>query len=271
MTAQETVDVLWAWSPYLAEGFGWNIIVSLLAMAVGTIVGLVLALLRGGSHWSVRHSGGAVTTLARNAPTFVMLFYLAYIIPTEFTLFGAAATFPAWIKAALALGIAVAGYVSDLPWSEWERLFAWNIESTVRSCRLAVARMRAAGGGSIVNMSSISGLRGDPGWAAYNTVKAAIINLTECLAWEVGGDGIRVNAVCPGPIASPRMIDSLPAGSDFVSAYNEAVALGRMGRPEEVAAAIAFLACEDASFVSGAHLVVDGGLTARTGQPIVPP
>ena len=113
MTAQETVDVLWAWSPYLAEGFGWNIIVSLLAMAVGTIVGLVLALLRGGSHWSVRHSGGAVTTLARNAPTFVMLFYLAYIIPTEFTLFGAAATFPAWIKAALALGIAVAGYVSD--------------------------------------------------------------------------------------------------------------------------------------------------------------
>lgn len=113
MTAGETVAVLWAWSPYLAEGFGWNIIVSLVAMAVGTIVGLGLALLRGGVHWSVRHSGSAVTTLARNAPTFVMLFYLAYIIPTEFTLFGAAATFPAWIKASLALGIAVAGYVSD--------------------------------------------------------------------------------------------------------------------------------------------------------------
>ena len=113
MTAGETIDVLWVWSPFLAEGFGWNIIVSLLAMAIGTIVGVVLALLRGGSNWSVRHGGSGLTTLARNAPTFVMLFYLAYIIPTEFTLFGASATFPAWIKASLALGIAVAGYVSD--------------------------------------------------------------------------------------------------------------------------------------------------------------
>ena len=113
MTAQETIDILWVWSPYLAGGFGWNIVVSLVAMAVGTVVGLALALLRGGPHWSVRQSGSAVTTLARNAPTFVMLFYLAYIIPTEFTLFGAAVTFPAWIKASLALGIAVAGYVSD--------------------------------------------------------------------------------------------------------------------------------------------------------------
>ena len=113
MTAQETVDILWAWSPYLAEGFGWNIIVSLVAMGIGSIVGLVLALLRGGANWGVRHGGSALTTLARNAPTFVMLFYLAYIIPTEFELFGAAVTFPAWIKASLALGIAVAGYVSD--------------------------------------------------------------------------------------------------------------------------------------------------------------
>ena len=113
MTAQETIDVLWVWSPYLAEGFVWNIVVSLVAMAIGTFVGMVLALLRGGAGWGMKHGGGAVTTLARNAPTFVMLFYLAYIIPTEFELFGAVVTIPAWIKASLALGIAVAGYVSD--------------------------------------------------------------------------------------------------------------------------------------------------------------
>ncbi|MBH96814.1 MAG: 3-oxoacyl-ACP reductase, partial [Rhodospirillaceae bacterium] len=98
----------------------------------------------------------------------------------------------------------------------------------------------------------------------------ALINFTECLAWEVGKDNIRVNAICPGPIASERMIDSLP-DSQFTQAYNESIALGRMGHPEEVASAIAFLASEDASFITGAHLLADGGLTARTGQPIVPP
>ena len=113
MTAQETVDVLWVWSPYLAEGFGWNIIVSLVAMTVGTIVGLGLALLRGGSHWSVRHSGSAVTTLARNAPTFVMLFYLAYMVPPSFQVLGVVVPVPVWLKASLALSIAVAGFVSD--------------------------------------------------------------------------------------------------------------------------------------------------------------
>jgi len=113
VTAGEIWDVLIVWTPYLAGGFGWNIIVSLAAMAIGTPVGLVLAMLREGQRPSMQQSGGMLTTLARNVPTFVMLFYLAYVIPTEFELFGQEMVFPAWLKASLALGIAVAGYVSD--------------------------------------------------------------------------------------------------------------------------------------------------------------
>ncbi len=159
------------------------------------------------------------------------------------------------------------GDVSELGAEDWDRYFALNLRSTALSCNHAIPLLKAAGGGAIVNMSSISGLKGDPGWGVYNSMKAAIINLTECLAWEVGRDGIRVNAVCPGPIASERMIGSLDDTAAMTAKYAAACAVGRLGTPNEVAAAIAFLASGEAGFISGTHLVVDGGLTARTGQP----
>jgi meso-butanediol dehydrogenase / (S,S)-butanediol dehydrogenase / diacetyl reductase len=158
------------------------------------------------------------------------------------------------------------GLIAELDVKTWDRLYALNVRSTVIACRAVLPSMRRQKRGSIVNMASISGLRGDPGWAAYNSAKAAIINLTQCLAWEEGRRGIRANAVCPGPIASPRMVEGL-CGPTTVQAYDRACAIGRIGRPEEAAAAILFLASDDASFVTGAALVVDGGLTARTGQP----
>jgi NAD(P)-dependent dehydrogenase (short-subunit alcohol dehydrogenase family) len=162
------------------------------------------------------------------------------------------------------------GYLAKTPTEEWERILRLNVLGTVIGCRLAIQRMKPRRSGSIVTMASISGLRGDPGWAPYNAAKAAIINLTQSLAWEVGRHGIRVNAVCPGPIGTERMLRSL-VDDAMREAYDETCALGRIGTPEEVAAAMAFLASDDAAFVTGAALVVDGGLTAATGQPRYPP
>ena len=113
MTPSEIGEALIAWTPYLAGGFGWNMIVSLAAMAIGTPVGMLLAVLRELSGWGVKQSGSVLTILARSAPTFVMLFYLAYAVPGSFEIGGLVVVVPAWFKASLALGIAVAGYVSD--------------------------------------------------------------------------------------------------------------------------------------------------------------
>ena len=95
-------------------------------------------------------------------------------------------------------GGSAGGLIADLDLAVWDRLYALNVRSTVIACRAVLPAMRRQGSGSIVNMASISGLRGDPGWAAYNAAKAAIINLTQSLAWEEGRHGIRANAICPG-------------------------------------------------------------------------
>ena len=113
MMMVDVADVLITWTPYLAAGFGWNMIVSLAAMAIGTAVGLLLAALRAGTAPGVKQTGSALTMFARGAPTFVMLFYLAYAVPGTFEVLGVVVTVPAWFKASLALAIAVAGYVSD--------------------------------------------------------------------------------------------------------------------------------------------------------------
>jgi polar amino acid transport system permease protein len=113
MTASEIPAFLWAWTPYLAVGFLWNIIVSLAAMAVGTALGLPLAFARAGGHAGLRRAASLATHIARNIPTFVFLFYLAFLIPVEVVHDGRVIAIPAWIKAALALAIAVVGFVSD--------------------------------------------------------------------------------------------------------------------------------------------------------------
>ena len=167
-------------------------------------------------------------------------------------------------------GASRGGLLRDQPIEDWDFHYHVNLRPHVLAAKLACKAMEPRGKGAIVTMSSISGLRGDPGWAGYNATKAAIMNFTQSLAWEVGRKGLRVNAVCPGPVMSERMLKSIEDDPGMVDDYARHTALGRLVSPEEVMHAILFLASDAASAITGQALVIDCGLTARTGQPIQP-
>jgi meso-butanediol dehydrogenase/(S,S)-butanediol dehydrogenase/diacetyl reductase len=163
-------------------------------------------------------------------------------------------------------GTAAYGRTPDLDPELWRMVIDVDLHSVFYGCRAAIPHFRRAGGGVIVNTASISGLHADFGLAAYNAAKAAVVNYTRAVAIDHAHEGIRANCVCPGPIETP-LIHPFVGNEGIAADYLRAVPLGRLGRPEEVAAAIAFLASDDAAYVTGAALVVDGGVTASTGQP----
>ena len=152
----------------------------------------------------------------------------------------------------------------DLQVEELDRVFRVNTASVVYACAAALPHMRRQGGGSIVNNASTSGLFGDAGLPAYNLTKAATVNYTRSLAGAVGRDNIRVNCVCPGDVNTPMsaVLQTIPK---LRAAWNAAVPLGRAAEATEIAEAIAFLLSDAASYIHGAVLPVDGGLTSQTG------
>jgi NAD(P)-dependent dehydrogenase (short-subunit alcohol dehydrogenase family) len=148
----------------------------------------------------------------------------------------------------------------------WDEVMAINLRGSFLGCQRAIPLMRKRGGGSIVNVASINGIRGNRRLVAYAATKGAIVSMTMSLALDHSQDNIRVNCVCPATIdtAMPKgMIAEAPDPALLKRQMNEKHPIGRIGQPEEVASTIAFLASEDASFMTGLAIPVDGGRSIR--------
>ena len=167
-------------------------------------------------------------------------------------------------RAVFNAGVSMGGDLLDLPMEEFDRSIAVNVRAVALGIRAVAPTLRANGAGRIVVTASTSGIAGDPNMWAYNTAKGAVINLVRSAALDLGPDGVTVNAVCPGPTetAMTERLRTLDAYEDL----RRRIPLQRWGRAEEVAAVIEFLTSADASFVNGAVIPVDGGITANTGQ-----
>jgi meso-butanediol dehydrogenase/(S,S)-butanediol dehydrogenase/diacetyl reductase len=162
-------------------------------------------------------------------------------------------------------GVAPSGKITEASIEDWHKVFAIDVDGVFHGCRAAMPHLIKSRG-CIVNVSSVSGLGGDWKMSFYNAAKGAITNFTRALALDHGADGVRVNAVCPTMTRS-ELTEDMFSDETILAKFAERIALGRPGEPEEVADVIAFLASNDARFVTGVNLPVDGGLSASNGQP----
>jgi NAD(P)-dependent dehydrogenase (short-subunit alcohol dehydrogenase family) len=155
--------------------------------------------------------------------------------------------------------------VTDVTVEEWDRVFAVNARGVFLGCKHGVKQMLAQGGGVIVNTASIAGMVGLVDRAAYCASKGAVIALTRQVALQYAKNGIRCSCVCPGTVDSPwvgRLLDEAPDPATARASLVARQPIGRLGTPAEIAAAICYLASDEAAFVTGSALVIDGGITA---------
>ena len=161
------------------------------------------------------------------------------------------------------------GSVLEASEAEWDFAFDLNVKSMFRTLSAFLPAMLAAGGGSVINMASVaSSVKGVPNRFIYGASKAAVVGLTKSVAADFAVQGIRCNCICPGTVQSPSLDDRIAANAAAAGSLDAARAafvarqpLGRLGRPEEIAALAVYLASDDAQFVTGQALVIDGGIS----------
>jgi len=158
-------------------------------------------------------------------------------------------------------GIGELRKATELPVEDWDRTININLRGVFLCAKHTIPVMQKSGGGSIINNASILGHVGTPGATSYNSAKGGVVILTKNLALDYAKDNIRVNAVCPGYIKTPLVMNGLP--EEMRKQLEALHPLGRMGEPDEVAYCVLFLASDESSFVTGSSLMVDGGYTAQ--------
>ena len=161
-------------------------------------------------------------------------------------------------------GIVLGRSIEEMTEEDWDRLFAVNAKGVFLGTKASLPRLRAAGGGSIINISSTAGLVGnDYNLAGYSSTKGAVRLFTKSTAIQHAHEGIRCNSVHPGPIDTPMLLESRRGRGALTDEQQRArTPLGRIGRPEDIAYAVIYLASDESSFVTGSEVVVDGGRTA---------
>ncbi|PWK33526.1 SDR family NAD(P)-dependent oxidoreductase [Cupriavidus plantarum] len=162
-------------------------------------------------------------------------------------------------------GVASEGRATEDSFEAWHKVISIDLEGVFHGARAALPHLIKTKG-SIVNTASVSGLGADWNMAFYNTAKGGVVNLTRSLALDYGREGVRINSVCPSLTRTDMTVDMFK-DEQLVEKFRERIALGRTAEPEDIADVIAFLASEDARFVTGVNLPVDGGLSASNGQP----
>ena len=166
-------------------------------------------------------------------------------------------------------GVLIVGNVTTISEADWDRSININLKSVYLVSKYAIPAMQEAESGVIINTSSTAGISGGGGYSVYSASKAGIILLTQCMALDFAEQNIRVNAVCPGPTATSMILAPTEDKQHTLNRWANELPIGRAGQPEDIAKAVAYLASDDATFVTGTAFVVDGGrLLTGIGQRI---